>query len=49
MVYPDELLCGVSDCKLIKDQFPLYIDDHHLSVHGAMLLAPLFEQFLRAD
>ena len=49
MVYPHEILCNASACLLAKDQIPLYFDDHHLSEHGAMLLAPLFEKILRTD
>jgi peptidoglycan/LPS O-acetylase OafA/YrhL len=46
LVYPDPLLCDPMTCMVAKDGYPLYSDEHHLSVHGAMLLAPMVEKLL---
>jgi peptidoglycan/LPS O-acetylase OafA/YrhL len=48
IVYPDKLLCNASDCLVEKDDRPFYSDDNHLSVHGAMYLAPAVEKWLSA-
>lgn len=34
--------------RVVKDGHPLFCDDHHLSVSGAMQLSPLFDPVLRA-
>jgi len=47
IVYPHELLCNTSACLVAKDERPLYSDDNHLSVHGAMYLAPAIERLMR--
>jgi hypothetical protein len=31
----------------MNQQYPLYCDDDHLSVHGAMYLTPMFESLLK--
>ena len=38
---PATRLCGLERCRLTLDGHPLYYDADHLSVHGAMFLAPL--------
>jgi peptidoglycan/LPS O-acetylase OafA/YrhL len=49
IVYPHEMLCETSRCLVVKDQRPFYSDEHHLSVHGAMYLAPMIEKLLTTD
>jgi peptidoglycan/LPS O-acetylase OafA/YrhL len=48
IVYPHEALCTTSECSVMKEQYPLYSDDDHLSVHGAMYLTPMFATLLKA-
>jgi peptidoglycan/LPS O-acetylase OafA/YrhL len=43
MVYPHEVLCRSGACAVSLNGIPLYRDEHHLSVYGARLLAPLFQ------
>jgi hypothetical protein len=47
IVYPHEVLCNTSACLVEKDDRPFYSDDNHLSVHGAMYLAPTIAQLLQ--
>jgi len=47
IVYPDKVLCNHSVCLVEKDERPLYSDDNHLSVHGAMYLAPTLDRLLQ--
>lgn len=49
IVYPHETLCDSSKCAVVKEQWPLYSDDDHLSVHGAMDLSPMLEPLLKAS
>jgi peptidoglycan/LPS O-acetylase OafA/YrhL len=49
IVYPHETLCDSSECAVVKEQWPLYSDDDHLSVHGAMDLSPMLEPLLKAS
>jgi hypothetical protein len=42
IVYPDQTLCDHSSCFLMSGKYPSYVDDNHLSTHGAMQLAPIF-------
>ena len=49
IVYPHETLCGPSNCLLVTESHPVYVDEHHLSLHGAMLLLPLFDHLLDRD
>jgi peptidoglycan/LPS O-acetylase OafA/YrhL len=42
IVYPHEILCDSSTCSVAKDGWDLYSDGSHLTLHGAMVLAPLF-------
>jgi hypothetical protein len=44
VLYPHEVLCTDEKCALSSDDRPLYRDEHHLSVFGAMKLAPLLSQ-----
>jgi len=46
VVYPHETFCDSSLCILTKENNILYMDDNHLSVHGAMLLASAVTPFL---
>jgi peptidoglycan/LPS O-acetylase OafA/YrhL len=47
IVYPHQLLCDSSSCSVVRDQHALYVDDSHLSVHGAMWLVPAVASFLK--
>jgi len=47
IVYPHEVLCNTSACLIVKDDRPFYFDDNHLSVHGAMYLAPTIAKLLQ--
>jgi hypothetical protein len=49
IAYPHKVLCSGSICGYVNDRRPLYLDQHHLSVEGAMLLAPLFNGVLGQD
>ncbi|MBS0277020.1 MAG: acyltransferase [Proteobacteria bacterium] len=44
ILYPHEILCSGRKCDLSMNDRPLYRDEHHLSVFGAMKLAPLISQ-----
>lgn len=47
IVYPDQLLCTHSQCSVLEGSNPLYCDNDHLSVHGAMYLMPMLESLLK--
>jgi hypothetical protein len=47
IVYPHQTLCSASECSVEKDRWPLYVDDDHLSVHGALDLSPMLETLLK--
>ncbi len=49
IVYPHQLLCATSECVVIKEQNPLYCDNDHLSVHGALYLMPMLENLLKSS
>ncbi len=49
IVYPHEALCATSECSVMNAQYPLYCDDDHLSVHGALYLTSMFETLLKAN
>lgn len=42
MLQPDAVLCPGERCSVVHDGRPLYFDSHHLSLHGATLLEPMF-------
>lgn len=42
VIRPDTVLCPAGPCQIMRNGIPLYRDEHHLSVYGARLLAPLF-------
>jgi hypothetical protein len=44
ILYPHEVLCARGTCKLALNDRPLYRDEHHLSVYGAMQLTPIVSQ-----
>lgn len=46
IVYPHQLLCANSECSVLEGHNPLYCDNDHLSVHGAMYLMPMFENLV---
>ena len=39
---PEAVLCPQGRCAIVSDGRPLYFDSHHLSLHGATLLEPMF-------
>jgi peptidoglycan/LPS O-acetylase OafA/YrhL len=41
VIYPPEVLCTNGRCAVALNGIPLYRDEHHLSVYGALKLAPL--------
>jgi peptidoglycan/LPS O-acetylase OafA/YrhL len=41
VVYPHEALCTSGRCAVALNGIPLYRDEHHLSVYGALKLEPL--------
>jgi len=47
IIYPHQLLCDSSACSVVRDKHALYVDDSHLSVHGAMGLVPAVAPFLK--
>ena len=46
---PASRLCGAGRCRLTEEGRPLYYDADHLSVHGALFIAPLVEPVFAAD
>jgi peptidoglycan/LPS O-acetylase OafA/YrhL len=46
VVYPHTLLCRGGRCRAQLDDVPIYVDAHHLSYRGALLLAPLLAPLL---
>jgi peptidoglycan/LPS O-acetylase OafA/YrhL len=42
IVYPHDVLCRSGTCAVSLNGIPLYRDEHHLSVYGALQLTPLF-------
>ncbi|MBS0274796.1 MAG: acyltransferase [Proteobacteria bacterium] len=46
ILYPHEILCATGKCELSMDDKPLYRDEHHLSVFGAMQLLPMVQRAL---
>jgi len=43
VVYPDTVLCRTGRCEVSEDGVPIYVDAHHLSYRGALLLKPLLK------
>jgi peptidoglycan/LPS O-acetylase OafA/YrhL len=48
LAYPHEEFCDTAVCSVARNGRPVYWDDDHLSSYGAMFLAPMFEQLLKA-
>lgn len=44
VLYPHKVLCARGACELALNDRPLYRDEHHLSVFGAMQLMPVVAQ-----
>ncbi len=49
LIYPHEILCGPKYCEIIKDGYPNYFDDDHLSIHGAMQLKYIVKESLEKN
>jgi peptidoglycan/LPS O-acetylase OafA/YrhL len=43
LLRPQDILCAGGECAIDRDGVPLYVDDEHLSVDGAMLLTPILD------
>ena len=46
IVYPHQTLCNGSSCSILSENHALYVDDNHLSIHGAMHLEAIFAPLL---
>jgi peptidoglycan/LPS O-acetylase OafA/YrhL len=46
VIYPQDALCANGSCAVSLNGIPLYRDEHHLSVFGALRLAPLMTGIL---
>jgi hypothetical protein len=46
VVYPHLILCTGGHCSAQRNGVPIYVDGHHLSYRGAMLLQPLLSPLL---
>ncbi len=46
VIYPHQTLCNYSSCRIVSENHALYVDDDHLSTHGAMYLMPTFAPLL---
>jgi hypothetical protein len=44
VLYPHHILCASGACEFALNDRPLYRDEHHLSVFGAMKLTPMLQQ-----
>lgn len=40
---PDALLCGTTSCPVAQAGHPLFFDDNHLSVYGALMTSSLYD------
>jgi hypothetical protein len=49
ILYPHQILCARGSCELALNDRPLYRDEHHLSVFGAMQLTPIVAQVFSAE
>lgn len=47
LVLPHEPLCGDGWCEVVRDGYPLYFDDNHLTTVGAKLAARVLEPVFR--
>lgn len=46
VVYPHESLCDQEWCDVLRDGEPLYLDEHHLSLHGISYIRPMVDALL---
>ena len=44
LIYPHKNLCNEQYCDVMRNNRPLYFDDDHLSVYGAMQIMPIVQQ-----
>ena len=44
LFYPHEYLCTEDNCLLSIDGVPVYFDSHHLTISGANILMPIFNE-----
>ena len=47
VIYPHQSLCDRSSCAVVRENHALYVDDDHLSIHGAMYQAAAVAPFLK--
>jgi hypothetical protein len=47
ILYPQKQLCGKTDCRIEADGHSLYFDSDHLSLHGAKVISPIFDEIFR--
>ena len=47
LIYPHRLLCDNASCPAAREGHVLYVDSNHLSIQGAMYLAPAFAPLLK--
>jgi hypothetical protein len=40
---PQDILCGGGRCAIARGEAPLYRDGEHLTITGAMTVAPIFD------
>ncbi len=46
ILYPQQILCAGGLCRAQQNGAPIYVDAHHLSYRGALLLKPLLDPLL---
>jgi len=47
IVYPHTILCAGGHCEVAANGIPIYVDAHHLTWRGALLLKPLLDPLIR--
>ena len=47
VIDPARRLCDAQSCRVTQGGYPIYYDSNHLSAHGALFVAPVFEPMMR--